>query len=155
MELTTFGAVLGFAIEQERAASQLYAEASRDPRSGGLAALFSEAATEKRAHVGWLERSRREQVAEMILVPISDLRDEAFLPSPPTDLERSQILDRMIDREEAAHRFYRVAAQRIGLPEVAKLLERIAGRTASRRLVLEQGRAPFGAGGPGRHPDRR
>lgn len=145
MELTTFGAVLGFALEHERAAAQVYAEASRDPIHAAATSAFTEAAAEKRAHVVWLERSRREHVAEMLLEPISGLRGEDFLLPLSMDPQAGQLLDRLIRREKAAQEFYQTAARHIGLPEGAGLLQRIGERTAGRRLLLEQMRSELGS----------
>jgi hypothetical protein len=127
MELATFGAVLSFAItfEQELEA---FLRKLRASASGDLAATLAQAAeaTQKRGKL--LERVRRENVAEMILEPISGFRSEDYaLGDAPAAETSAEALSRAWRKaEQTAVSFYVVGAQKLSIPEVKRIFERLA-----------------------------
>ena len=79
MELGTFGAILGFAMDLEERAAGFYEAGAQ----GGLEGPFGELARGSYKRLRRLERARREWVVEMILEPITGLYSGAY----PVDLD--------------------------------------------------------------------
>ncbi len=130
MELTTFGAMLRFAIELEAGLQSLYArwqQSQIDPR---LAAALAEASSQARRNLLSLERIRREQVNEMLLESVEGIEssdytlEEADRPASGAALQEAEAL---------AERFYRNAGRTISIPEVARSLHRLAELHARRK----------------------
>ena len=124
MELGTFGAILGFAMELEEAAVRFYDGAAQ----GGLESACAERARGARKRLRRLERARRELVSEMILESITGLDSGNYAASRPPDPETDEetLLAQARDLEAALARFYRDAAAKMPIREVARLLERLA-----------------------------
>ena len=139
MELGTFGALIGFAIELEASSADFYDRAKR-ARPGGLAEeTFARLAAQASKNKILLERTRRENVAEMILEPIAGIGREDYI----ADLTLAnvagipEIISRALDLEDRAQRFYTVAAEKVSLPEVKRIFTRLAEKRAeSSRAVL-------------------
>ena len=74
MELSTFGAVLAFAIEQEERLARFYQEAAERKDCGAARTVFQELARQNTKRRDLLVRTRQEQVTEMVLEPITGLR---------------------------------------------------------------------------------
>ncbi len=136
MQLGTFAAVFEAAIALEKNLARRYEAQGGQP--GPLAQLYRELARDGRRRLQRLERTRRETVTEMILIPITDLAlsdDLAALgdidPATPLTPAGARAL------EEAAHRFYREAAARIGQDEAARALGRLAEGNARRARQLQ------------------
>jgi rubrerythrin len=130
MELGTFGAILGFALQIEEQAAEFYKTAPGDHPSE----LFADLARGARKRLARLERARREGVAEMILEPITglDSDDYAVVLNPgmaPT--EQARVL------EKAAAQFYRDAASKMPIREVVRLFERMARENDKNRNKIE------------------
>lgn len=127
MELATFGAVLGFAMDLERQLVALYRKLQSNA-SGELSARLAQAmeAAEKRAKL--LERVRRENVAEMILEPISGFRSEdyALEGAPETRAGPEASVEIWRRAEQRAVSFYILGAQKLPIPEVQRVFERLA-----------------------------
>lgn len=124
MELGTFGAILGFAIELEEEAARLYDSAAR----GELERVCAERARGARKRLRRLERARRELVSEMILESITglDSGDYAVTRHLESKTDERTLLAQARDLEAAAARFYRDAAAKMPIREVARLLRRLA-----------------------------
>jgi rubrerythrin len=115
MDLGTFGAILGFAMQLEDGLITLFQE-----ESGGNADLrhgMARAAEKRRKR---LERARREGVAEMILEPITGLQSETY--EPAAGGEGESWLRRALEAEDAAARFYHDAGGKLPIREVSRLL---------------------------------
>ena len=127
MELTTFGAILRFAINLEAEAEQRYHRAAEaagpSPAGESLRAL----ARAKRKRRQTLERARQENVAEMILETIRGL-DGADFAAPALSVGGSltATLASLATFEERCAAFYSAAGQKIGLAEVARIFDRLA-----------------------------
>jgi len=131
MELGTFGAILRFAIEWEERAAAFYEQGA----GGGLTALFLDLAQGSRRRMQRLEQARREGVAEMILEPIRGLDGDAYRVDldAPDEAGRAQKARAL---EEAAALFYRDAAARLPIREVARLFRQMAQENEQRREML-------------------
>jgi len=125
VELTTFGAVLGFAISLEKGGEQLYHEAAGRLVAQGEALATLARAKPKRAQT--VERARRENVAEMILEAISGLDSTSYeVPCLPVEEAAAVVIAVLSEYESRCLTFYGEAAQRIGLAEVAGIFRRLA-----------------------------
>jgi len=134
MELGTFGAILGFAIELEQQAASFYAQAAR----GDLADLFTEMERGSRKRIERLERARREGVAEMILESISGLNSESFAIELDPSTETPDILRQAPNLEETCARFYQVASTQLPIREVVRLFQRSIVENQQRLVTLSR-----------------
>ena len=117
MELSTFGAILNCAMELERAAADFYTRlASNESRE--LAATLARA-HQKRFQAA--QQMRRENVTEMILEPIYDLRAEDW----QMDLRAATSQD-AATCETKIRGFYAAASTKISIPEVARRFRKLA-----------------------------
>lgn len=127
MELATFGAVLGFAMDLERQLVTLYRELQNNA-SGELSTKLAQAVEAAQRRVKLLEQVRRENVAEMILEPIAGFKSEDYIlegvPASGVGLEASMEVWR--EAERMAVRFYTLGAQKLPIPEVKRVFERLA-----------------------------
>lgn len=133
MALATFGAIMSFALELEEHIRQFY-QANRWSSLEGLCSDILRA-TEKR--IKRLERTRRESVAEMILEPIQGLEEGDYVLPSPDAQDDSAFLQRALELEKTAQRFYTVAAEKMPVREVSRVLERM-GREHQRVLETLQ-----------------
>ena len=129
MELTTFGAVVKFALDLEAKVSSFYEsviDVTTDPDFGKLLeSLFHRG--QKR--VKTLLRIRRENVTEMILEPIAGLNSDAYKPvtAIPEGADDRAVCETAIALETRVHEFYMQAAAKIDfLSEAAYSLELLA-----------------------------
>jgi len=125
MELATFGAVLSFAIsfEQELEAFLRKLQASASGELSGRLAQAIEAA-QKREKL--LERVRRENIAEMILEPISGFRSEDYTLGDVPGVSAETLTGALRKAEQTAVSFYALGAQKLSIPEVKRIFERLA-----------------------------
>lgn len=139
MELGTFGAILTFALEFEGKISRFYSDAAEAVGAGEVSEKFRElaAAGEKRLKV--LERTRRECVAEMILEPIRGFRSEDY----PLDTDvaggtdAKDLLRRALAIQDTAVGYYSTASEKVSVPEVSRILQKIAKQHRGQKDDLE------------------
>ena len=136
MELGTFGAILGFAMDLETQAAELYQAAAK----AGGDAEFGEHARAARKRVSRLERARREAISEMILEAIVGLDRDAYLVELDLQTEDGRVLmGQALALEEAAVRFYLDAAAKMPIREVVRLFDRLAREHGQQARDLEDG----------------
>ena len=132
MELSTFGAIMGFAMGLEKRAVALYQEEGL----GTPSHLLEELVRGSRKRLQRLERARREGVAEMILESITELDSDVYQVEGAGDW-----LADAIAFEQACARFYRDAADRLPIREISRLFGRLGEENDSRaELLKEHGR---------------
>lgn len=126
--LRTFGAVLGFAAEIALRAAEFYRSAGELAQDPVLRELLGALASEEKKNRSLMEQARRENVTEMILEPISGLSRDDYQPpagagggAGDLDLRRAAL-----SLEERGQRFFRDAAAKVPLPEVARIFGKIA-----------------------------
>lgn len=128
MELATFGAILNCAMELERAAADFYARlASNESRE--LATTLARA-HQKRFQAA--QQMRRENVTEMILEPIYDLRAEDWQMD-----SRAATAQDAVTCETKLLGFYAAASTKVSIPEVARRFRKLAQESEK---LLEQAR---------------
>lgn len=136
MPLTSFGAVLTFAESLEKDDAAFYtALAGCQGLPAADAALYQKLAAECVKNAKMLARTKRENVTEMILEPIQGLTRDAFAAPacPPAQADKKTAAA----LETRAQGFYTTAAERLpGLPEVARVLKRMAKKRADRLALL-------------------
>jgi rubrerythrin len=138
MPLTNFGAVLTFAEQLEQEDMAFYSKAAAAAGSTPLAELFANLAKENKKNVALVQRTRRENVTEMILEPIRDFSRAPYelkiedLAGPDSAAATSL--------ENRAIGYYRDAAEKMrALPEVARALKMLAKKRGKRLERIESG----------------
>jgi len=139
MELGTLGAVLRFAIELEDRGTEFHQEAASLAKHSLAEGVFLALAEAKRKRKELLERSRRENINEMLLEPIAGLKGSDYLIE--TELSSKMgyydALRLATEWEENSQRFYLDGAGRLNLPEVTRVFEKLAEENADHKLRLE------------------
>ena len=142
--LNTFGAVLRFAIDLEERVAHFYAEAAALAQSPQVSDLLLGMSSARERRSQEVARIRRENVAEMILEPVSGMDGAAYMRdlSPAGHVSDSDRLRMATLLEGDAERFYLDASNRLSIAEVNRLLKRLArecGQARARAEALAQG----------------
>lgn len=140
MPLTNFGAILNFAEKVEQVDIEFYRQASSTEAAEPYRLLFEMFAREGKTHVSLVQRTRRENVTEMILEPIRDfVRGSYQLRVENADsLDGAAILTAAVALEKRAIRYYGDAAEKIrSLPEVSRALKTLAKKRTKRLGQIE------------------
>ncbi len=130
MQLGTFGAVMGFASQLVSRSAEFYEAAADLARAPQLKEALSFLGERARKDSITMEQSRRENVTEMILEPITGLHQEEYdvavaKVTPGADAE---ILRTALALEERGQRFFRDSSVKLPLPEVARVFRKVAQR---------------------------
>jgi rubrerythrin len=140
MQLNSFGSILGFAADMETKDEAFYSSAA-GAAEARIKSIFEQFVTDGKKNLKNVQRTRRENVTEMILEGISDFTSEAFEfePGSPDDMDAAALLEVAAKMEARAERFYLEAAEKIrALPEVTRALKLVAKkRTAHIKLLSE------------------
>jgi rubrerythrin len=129
VELTTFGAVVKFALDIEAEVSDFYESASGVTTDPDLGKLLESLFHRGQKRVKTLLRVRRENVTEMILEPIAGLDSEVHKPVVvfPEGADDGVVRETAAVLETKLHEFYMHAAAKIDfLSEAAYALELLA-----------------------------
>lgn len=141
MEISTFGALLAFAIELEERAAAFYETLAEIEGCSKVRETLLEMAEQNRKRKGLLVSTRQENVTEMVLEPITDLKAEDYLVE--TDLLQpsscAQALSKALEVERRAQRFYTDAGEKAKhlLAGVARTFARLAREKAGRIQQME------------------
>lgn len=132
MDLATFGAILSFAIDLETRAAAFYESAT--PLHDQFATLASAA----RKNQKQLERLRRENVAEMILEPITGFDSEDYTPdfTPAPDASPATVVAQAAEMQATFQRFYETAAEKLPIKEVSRKLSKMAKQYGQNQETL-------------------
>lgn len=130
MSLTNFGGLLGFALEMETRNAAFFAEAAAccEPDKPLLEGLAKESGLRAKE----IERTRRENVTEMILENLDAFEEVPFVrnPEPPREMAREEILSTARDLLNRSLRFYEEAGLILKrLPEVAQAFKSLAKKS--------------------------
>ncbi|HSO19585.1 MAG TPA: hypothetical protein VLT88_09020 [Desulfosarcina sp.] len=135
MPLTTFGAILNFAESLENADMQFYTRAAAADGCAAQADFFAKAAAESGKNISLVQRTRRENVTEMILEPIQGLTRGSYQTAAgdAAAMDCPSMLAASVALEERAIRYYGDAADKIrALPEVSRVLKTLAKKRVKR-----------------------
>jgi len=136
MPLENFGSILNFAEELEKQDQEFFSAAAGNPACGEYKDMFSQFAADAGKNVKTVQRTRRENVTEMILEPIRDFTrrpycEECAEASRMSADDALATANRLVDRAE---RYYTEAALKIkALPEVARALKTISKKHKAHR----------------------
>jgi hypothetical protein len=136
MPLNSFGSILNFAEEMERLTFAFYEGAVSNPACVDHADRFRQLAKDSRKNIQTLQRTRRENVTEMILEPIHDFyrAPYAIQYADPSDRTPETILEDARKIEQTAVLFYQTAMEKMkAQPEVAHILKKI-GKNRTQRV---------------------
>lgn len=140
-ECTTFGSVIRFALELERAAMAVYDDLAGRPDLAQAAESFNalSAAHKKRSDV--LEHTRREKLNEMILEPIQDLDGSKYKieTKVPDGVDMAGAKAFSAKMEEVSGSFYLDASTiaKFLLAEAARILERMGKESQANKAKVE------------------
>ena len=141
MPLENFGSILNFAEELENQDDEFYSAAAINPACAEHKALFEQFAADAKKNIKTVQRTRRENVTEMILEPIKDFTRAPFCEEchGAETMGASQALDSAKTLEERAERYFTEAAQKIkALPEVARALKTIGKKHTAHLTILAE-----------------
>ena len=126
MPLENFGSILNFAEELEQQDEAFFTAAASNPACSEQKALFGQFAADAKKHIKNIQRTRRENVTEMILEPIKDFVRAPFCEEceDAATMSASEVINAAKILEDRANRYYTEAAAKIkALPEVARALK--------------------------------
>ena len=128
MALTTFGAIMGFAAEIVGQTEETYNALMQKAKDSALKETFQVLMMEEKKNRSLMEKTRRENVTEMILEPLTGLRDEDYeLKLAIQDrMGDADLLKAALVLEEREKRFFQDASSKVSLHEVARTFRKIA-----------------------------
>jgi len=140
-ECTTFGSVIRFSLELERAAMAVYDDLAGRPDLAQATESFKalSAAHKKRSDV--LEHTRREKLNEMILEPIQDLDGSKYKieTKVPDGVDMAGAKAFSAKMEDVSGSFYIDASTvaKFLLAEAARILERLGKESQANKAKIE------------------
>ncbi|MES0445314.1 MAG: ferritin-like domain-containing protein [Desulfobacterales bacterium] len=126
MPLENFGSILNFAEELEIQDEEFYTAAANNPFCAEHKAMFEQFAADAKKNIKTIQRTRRENVTEMILEQIKDFIRAPFCEEceGAATVEASEVLNSAKTLEARAERYYTEVALKIkALPEVSRALK--------------------------------
>lgn len=142
MPLTNFGAILNFAENLEKDDRDFYQQAAQNPSAESHREVFEAFAREGKKLVSLVQRTRRENVTEMILEPIRDFVRDSYQTTAKYEdgADLAAIMETAVSLENRAIRYYSDAAEKIrALPEVSRALKTLAKKRNKRLGQLQAG----------------
>lgn len=136
MPLASFGSILTFAEEIEIQDSAFYSGAVDNPECAKLKSLIEPFIKECKKNIVIIQRTRRENVTEMILEPIQDFVREPFCikKEDTKGMSAAKALETMKTIEQRSLDYYTTSSKKMkSLPEVANAL-RLLGKKHNARL---------------------
>jgi rubrerythrin len=127
MTLTTFGAIMGFAAGMVKEAEETYKALAEKAKDGRLKEVLEALSVEEGKSHALMVKTRRENVTEMILEPVSGLDQgdyELDLRGLDTG-EDTGILRAALALEERGKKFFNEASAKVPLPEVARIFRKM------------------------------
>ncbi len=140
MTITSFGGLLTFAEQMETLDMEFYSGAVLAAGMENYADLFSLLVKNTKKNIAHIQRTRRENITEMILEPISGIAEQDFMLAElgGQGLTPDRIMGRAVEMENRALGFYSAGAEKIkALAEVARALKR-AGKTRKANIKALQ-----------------
>ena len=130
MEINSFGTVMKFALDGEAAILETLDRAKNAAGPADQAALIDEVSRACRKNLKQVERSRRENVNEMILEPISGL-DPADYRLPDLDpAGAAGLTGYLAGALEALTRYYADAAEKLVNEDARRVFLRLAKKNS-------------------------
>ncbi len=136
MPLINFGSILGFALEIENRNIEFISAAAAVPSCTDSKDLFEKLTKNGARRIKDIQRTRRENVTEMILESIEGFTREPFIyeSKDAREMERAEALETARAMYEITVRYYKAAAQKLkGQSEVSRSLKTL-GKKCKRDL---------------------
>jgi len=140
MPLINFGSILNFAEELEKQDEAFYAAAAADPAFAEHREIFEAFLKDARKNIQAVQRTRRENVTEMILESIKDFTRAPFCENvdPAQAKTTADIIAGAICLEKRAERYYQEAAGKLkALSEVSRALKTIGKKHSAHLNKLQ------------------
>jgi rubrerythrin len=142
MPLINFGSILNFAETLENEANALYTKLARQDACAEIREMLEQFTKDIRKNIQTVQRTRRENVTEMILEPIKDFTRAPFElkvdESQFENLDTAKALQIVRKQAQNADRYYTEAAKKIqALPEVSRALKTIGKKHAAHLRKLD------------------
>jgi hypothetical protein len=128
MALTTFGAIMGFAAEMAGKTEETYKSLGQKAKNSTLNKTLRMLSEEEGKIHRLMIKTRRENVTEMILEPVTGLHQEDYEVDlkGAEPMEDASLLKKALMLEERGKRFFRDASLKVPLPEVARIFRKVA-----------------------------
>ena len=139
MALTTFGAIMGFAAEMAGKTEEVYKTFVFKAKTQALKEVLEGLAEEEAKNHALMVKTRRENVTEMILEPVTGLQQEDYEidPKVPEVTEEADLLKAVLMIEERKRKFFRDASSKVPLPEVARIFRKVAQKKEENLTKLQ------------------
>ena len=136
MELTTFGAIMKFAMDREKAVADTLERLAENESLSSFRELTDRIIKDCKKNARILERTRREGINEVILHPITGLDGDTyqFEDRSAEDLTPGEFGGYLAETSDTLIRFYADAAPKITNPEAMRVFKRLAAQ----RLKLRE-----------------
>lgn len=140
MELSTFGAIMKFAMDREKEIGQILERMGRTETLSAFEDLSARIASDSKRSMRFLERTRRESVNEVVLEAITGLEssDYLFEGHPQRDLLPRESGEYVLSVLDRIIRFYTDAASRITNAEARRTFSRLAERKRKLRESIRE-----------------
>ena len=129
MPLINFGSILNFAEELEQGDSDFYSTLIQNSECIRDKEIYDKFSTDAKKNVKTVQRTRRENVTEMILEPIIDFTRASYMIEygNAETMNAAEAIESASELEKRAKRYYTEASEKIkALPEVARILKLLA-----------------------------
>ena len=128
MNLSTFGAIMEFASQMVGRSMEIYTAAVQKAKDHVLKETLQGLLEEEKKNCALMERTRRENVVEMILEPIAGLQQRNYeVDARVSDQTRDvDLLKAAVILEEKERRFFYDCSVKVPLPEVTRIFRKIA-----------------------------
>jgi rubrerythrin len=128
MSLSTFGAIMGFAAEMVQQTETFYKTMIQRAKDPILREALHVLLEEEGKNYSLMEKTRRENVTEMILEPIAglDQSDYEIEMKGMDQTEDSDLLKMALILEERERRFFSEVSDKVPLPEVGRIFRKVA-----------------------------
>ena len=128
MALSTFGAIMGFAAEMIQQTETIYKTIVQKAKDPALKEVLQALLGEEGKNHSLMEKTRRENVTEIILEPVAGLHQgdyeiEMKVMDQPQDVD---LLKMALTLEEREQRFFSDVSDKVPFPEVARIFRRLA-----------------------------
>jgi hypothetical protein len=139
MALTTFGAIMGFAAEITGQTGEIYKTLAQKAKDPGLGEILQALSVEGGKSQSLMEKTRRENVTEMILEPITGLHQEDYgIDLKVVDpVEDADLLRAVLILEEREKKFFNDVSIKVPLPEVARIFRKMAQKKQENLAKLQ------------------
>ena len=139
MALTTFGAIMGFAAEITGQTGEIYKTLAQKAKDLTLREVLHTLSVEGEKSRSLMEKTRRENVTEMILEPITGIHQEDYEVDPKVvdSMEDTDLLRASLILEEREKKFFNDASVKVPLPEVARVFRKMAQKKEENLAKLQ------------------